>query len=393
MSPQFDKATMDENEDRDREDNPDAQEDITPGELTSSSDRRRIQASTPTRRARWAGNTVNYTIPDAVRTTHMDIRAGDLVTDPRYNRDIDRKWVEEIARDFNPDQLQTLNVSRRIYRKVQVGEGKGKKVEEVQVFDGSLEGASRIEYVVISGQHRLLATLEARGKGFVLSCNVYDRLTPEQEAILFAIFDEKIRPHNWWQRHKSRLFGRDEEALDIERIVTESGMEVFSGRNKADGVIYAVSTLYSIYRGMGAAFLRRLLEIHYTAWTDNGDGYTASMLQGTAILMRRFGAYARWSDDYLAVALSDPAHNPLTIIQRAKGAATGVGATSVAQEVARLEHRYYQMGKKGYDRLPEWNATPREITLASDAANARQRQTTPQTAAQAAPQKSEKDRA
>jgi hypothetical protein len=366
------------------QDNPDAPEEITPGELTSPGDRRRIQASTPTRRARWAGNTVNYSIPERVRTTHMDLPAGQLVTDPRYNRDIDRKWVEEIARDFNPDQLQTLNVSRRVYRKVQ-REGRGKQVVEEQVFDGNLEGASKIEYVVISGQHRLLATLEARDKDFVLSCNVYDRLTPEQEAILFAIFDEKIRPHNWWQRHKSRLFGQDAEAMDIERIVAESGMEVFKGKNKSDGVIYAVSTLYSIYRSMGGAFLRRLLEIHYTAWTDNGEGYTASMLQGTAILMRRFGVYARWSDDYLAVALSDPAHNPLTLIQRAKGAASGVGATSVAQEVARLEHRYYQMGKKGYDRLPEWNATPREITLASDAANARQKQT--------APQKGEKEKA
>ena len=377
MAPQLDKATSDNDGDE-------PQEDITPGELTSTSDRRRIQAATPTRRARWAGNTVNYTIPDAVRTTHMDIQAGDLVTDPRYNRDIDRKWVEEIARDFNPDQLQTLNISRRIYRSFR----KGKELIEEQVFDGVLTGASKVEYVVISGQHRLLATLEARGKEFVLSCNVYDKLTPEQEAILFAIFDEKIRPHNWWQRHKSRLFGRDTEALDIEKIVTESGMEVFKGKNKADGVIYAVSTLYSIYRGMGPAFLRRLLEIHYTAWTDNGEGYTASMLQGTSILMRRFGGYARWSDDYLAVALSDPAHNPLTIIQRAKGASHGVGATSVAQEVARLEHRYYQMGKKGYDRLPEWNATPREITLASDAANARQRQS-----GQATATKVEKDQA
>ena len=35
--------------------------------------------------------------------------------------------------------------------------------------------------------------------------------------------------------------------------------------------------------------------------------------------------------------------------------------------------RYYQMGKKGYQRLPEWNANPREIQMASDAALARQK--------------------
>lgn len=344
---------------------------FVPGEATSRVDRRHIQANVAGRRARWAGQGVSYTPPPTVRTTPMMIRAGDLVTDSRYNRDIDQKWVDEIASGFNPDQLQTLNVSRRIFRSFM----QGKTLKEEQVFDGVVTGASRIEYVVISGQHRLLATLKVKGPDFELACNVYDTLTESQEADLFALFDEKVRPHNWWQRHKSRLFGKNPEAMDIERIVTESGMHTFKGTSQRDGVIYAISTLYSIYRVSGPDFLRRVLEIHYTAWTDNGDGYTASMIQGTALLMRRFGGYALWSDDALAVALSDPAHNPLTITQRAKGAATGVGATSVAQEVGRLEHRYYQQGKKGYQRLPEWNANPREITMASDAALARQKAT------------------
>jgi len=349
--------------------NPDQPEEFVPGEATSRVDRRQIQRTVASRRARWGGQGVSYTPPANVRTKPMLLRAGDLVTDSRYNRDIDQKWVDEIATNFNPDQLQTLNVSRRIYRSFM----QGKKLVEEQVFDGNTTAASKIEYVVISGQHRLLATLKAKGPDFELACNVYDTLTEAQEADLFALFDEKVRPHNWWQRHRSRLFGQNPEAMDIERIVTESGMQVFKGQNSRDGVIYAVSTLYSIYRVSGPAFLRRVLEIHYTAWTDNGDGYTASMLQGTALMMRRFTPYTLWSDDSLAVALSDPAHNPLTIRQRAQGAASGMGATSVAQEVGRLEHRYYQMGKKGYQRLPEWNATPREIQMASDAATARQK--------------------
>lgn len=351
---------------------PDQPESIPGGEATSRADRRHIQASVPPRRGRWSGSGVSYTPPEAVRTTPMMIRAGDLVTDNRYNRDIDQKWVDEIAAGFNPDQLQTLNVSRRIFRATR---GSGGKLTEQQVFDGDTVAASRIEYVVISGQHRLLATLKAKGPDFQLACNIYDGLTEEQEADLFALFDEKVRPHNWWQRHRSRLFGKNKEAVEIERIVTESGMQTFKGTSARDGVIYAISTLYSIYRLSGPEFLRRVLEIHYTAWTDNGDGYTASMIQGTALLMRRFGGYALWSDDALAVALSDPAHNPLTITQRAKGASSGVGATSVAQEVGRLEHRYYQMGKKGYQRLPEWNANPREIAMASEAALARQKST------------------
>lgn len=313
---------------------------------------------------------ISYNPPPNSRVTFEFIRAGDLVVDPRYNRDIQQRWVDTIAANFNPDQLQALIVSRRLFRMVQRSEGAAR---EEQVFDKNLQASNRIEIVVIAGQHRLLATLKAKGPEFMLPCIVYDGLTEKQEAELFALFDEKVRPHQPWQRHRAHLFGGNPEALEIERIVTETGLQVYKGQSGPgrEGMIFAVSTLYSIRRNSGADVLARILNIHFSAWTDNNEGYTAPMLQGTALMLRRFGGYYEWHDEYLAQALADPAHNPVSIRQRAQGAASGVSATSIAQEVARLEHRYYQQGKKGYARLPEWNATPREITMASDAAKAR----------------------
>lgn len=319
---------------------------------------------------RWKRSEVSgasYPPPQNARVTFELVRAGDLVVDPRYNRDIKQPWVQEIADHFNPDQLQALNISRRLYRFVQ--RSQARMIEE-QVFDGNLKASNRVEYVIISGQHRLLATLLAKGPDFLLPCVVYDRLTEKQEAELFALFDEKVRPHQAYQRHRSYVFGGNEEALEIERIVTNTGLSVYKGTTSGnrDGVIYAVSTLYAIRRNMGADILQRALEIHYSAWTGNPDGYTAPMLQGTTLMIKRFGVYYAWRDEYLAIALGDPAHNPTSIRQRAQGAATGVSATSISQEVGRLEHRYYNQGKKGYARLPEWNATAKEILLASDAA-------------------------
>lgn len=356
---------------------PQDEEGITP----TDSDRARIQrelrgagaAGTGNRWSRSEVKRISYTPPAEIRTTFEQIRAGDLRVDPRYNRDISQRWVDEIANAFNPDQLQNLNVSRRLYRMVQRPEGPAR---EEQVFDANLQAVNRVDLVVISGQHRLLATLKAKGPDFLLSCNVYDGLTEAQEAELFALFDEKVRPHQPWQRHKAHVFGRNPEAMEIERIVTGTGLRVYKGSDPGgtrDGMIFAVSTLYAIYRNSGASTLQRILDIHFSAWQDNQEGYTAPMLQGTALLLRRFGPYRLWRDEYLAQALSDPAHNPLSIRQRAQGAASGISATSIAQEVARLMHRYYQQGKKGYQRLPEWNATPREILSASEAADARQR--------------------
>ena len=311
-------------------------------------------------------STISYTPPSQIRTTTEMFRAGDLMIDDRYNREIKFSWVDEIAGAFNPDQLQVLNVSRRLYRFVQRPEGPPR---EEQVFDGNLQAANRVEVVVISGQHRLLATLKAKGVDFMLTCNVYDGLTMAQEAELFALFDEKVRIHQAYQRHRAHYFGGNPEAVAIEKIVNGVGMQVYKGKTaNADDNIYAVSTLYAIARNNGFDFLRRVLEIHYGAWQGQKEGYTSPLLQGTTALMRKFGPYAMWRDEWLMKALADPAHNALTLRHRAQGASAGISATSIAQEVARIEHIWYQQGKKGYSRLPSWNANKTEIEMASQQA-------------------------
>ena len=330
---------------------------------------REVQATGTTTHNRWqpaSVKTISYTPPEQVRTTTEWFRAGDLMIDDRYNREIKFQWVDEIAANYNPDQLQVLNISRRLYRLVQPP--KGKPVEE-QVFDGNLAAATRVELVIISGQHRLLATLKAKGEDFMLQCNVYDRLTFGQEAELFALFDEKVRPHQAYQRHRAHVAGGNPEALAIESIANGVGLQVHKGKTtNTDGIIYAVSTLYSIARNNGFEFLARLLEIHYGAWQEQKEAYTSPLLQGTAVLMKKFGAYGMWRDEWLMQALRDPAHNALSLAQRARGAATGISATSIAQEVARIEHIWYQQGKKGYNRLPPWNSTRAEIDQASQVA-------------------------
>jgi hypothetical protein len=317
--------------------------------------------------------TATYNIPATLDTTQMQIRAGDLMVDDRYNRSIDQNWVNDIANRFNPHQLQVLNVSRRLFRMVQRSRG---AVVEEQVYDRNLAATNRVELVVISGQHRLLATMKAKGPDFLLNCSVYDGLTPEIEAELFALFDERVRPHQPWQRFRAHLFAHSEPEVSIDRIVRETGLVVYKGSQmpQTDGVIFAVSTLVQIYTKNGPEFLRRLLETHYMAWQVIPEGYTAAVMQGTAYMLRRFGGYSRWRDEWLGQALADPAHNAKSLLQRAQGAASGISATSVAQEVARLEHRWYQEGKRGYDRLPEWNATDREIAAQSENADQSVRQ-------------------
>jgi hypothetical protein len=360
--PTFEDAQITPEQPQEPEQSPEGEtEELTPRE------RRRLQreikrggskGSTWTRGA----HPLSYTPPEEARRSFEFLPASSLVVDPRYNRPIQQRWVEQIAAAFNPDQLEALAISRRLYR------GKGK--DERQVFDGDAATANRVEHVVIAGQHRLLATLKAKGPDYLLPCIVYDKLTERQEAALFALLDEKKRPHQPWMRFRAHLFAQDEPEVSIERIVSEAGLEVYLGDSGGtqDGIIYAVSTLTDIYQRNGGDFLRRVLDIHYGAWQTMADAYTMPMIAGTTLLLRRFSGYSQWRDEWLMQALTDPTHNPISIRQRAQGAALGSAGTSIAQEVARLEHRYYQQGRKGYQRLPEWNATTREILARSDAA-------------------------
>ena len=312
---------------------------------------------------------ISYTPPEAVRTTVEKVRSGDLVVDPRYNRQVKYGWVEEIQESYNPDQLQVLNVSRRLFKnrvvdgKVVLGDDR--LPLEDQVFDGDVAAADRVELVVLSGQHRLTSTLNEKGPDFLLWCQVFDGITEQVESELYALFDEKVRPHQPYDRHRAHVFGRNPEALGIDKIVQDIGLEVFTGNQPGakDGVIYAVSTLYAIYRGraMGPEFLHRLLTIHYLAWGDMSAAYGASMIGGTALLLRRFGGHSQWHDEWLVQTLSDPAHNPQTLLLRAKGATVGVSGTTLAQEIARMMHTWYVAGKKGYNRLLPWNATKEQI--------------------------------
>ena len=318
---------------------------------------------------------LSYTPPETVRTTVEHIRAGDLSVDPRYNREIKPKWVEEIATYFNPDQLQVLNVSRRIYRR-EYGDG-----EEVQVFDGDLDHKdnTKVVEVVISGQHRLLATLKARGPDFVLTCSVYDGLTPQQEAELFAAFDEATKPHQAYQRHRSHSFGDNPVAVEINRIAANNGLIVYQGVGGTlkEGYVYAVSTVYGIYRNLGPEVLDRVFRIHWGAWQGNRFGYTHSLLGATAMLLVRFGKYAMWRDSHLVAALSTQQHNPQSLSQQARGRTLGVSSTSLRSEIARLEHKWYQEGLHGYARLPEWGATDEQIIEASEAAMLRYKRRKP----------------
>lgn len=124
-----------------------------------------------------------------------------LSIDPAYQRSTDndasRRLVASIAAKFDWRLCAPLVVSRRP--------------------DGVL--------AVIDGQHRTLAAMR-RGDIPQLPCCVFGYSGPEEEARMFIAANRARKPMNRLDDFHAALAAADEDALEIQRLVTEAGLTV-----------------------------------------------------------------------------------------------------------------------------------------------------------------------
>jgi hypothetical protein len=127
-------------------------------------------------------------------------------------------FVEKIEHDYNPALIGTLCVSER----------------------------SKTKYALIDGQTR------AEGMKRVgedrAPCIVYQGLTLEQEAELFAKFQTERRGMTSASRFRAEVIAGHETAVAIDKIVTEHGFLV-DHNSTEPGALRAVAALEYLYRG------------------------------------------------------------------------------------------------------------------------------------------------
>lgn len=193
---------------------------------------------------------------------------GQLDIDPRINRPLDTRRVDNIARDFDPDALGVLTVSAR----------------------------ESGQYVLIDGQHRA-ASVRQLGWGDEqrVPCDVRPGLTLAEEARLFVNLNNTAKPTAIY-RFLRRVTAGEDVAVAINHIVALAGLEVSD--QPGDGRINAVVAMERVYSGTGALAremgpypdaLEGSLRILTEAFGRTDDAVRGPLVQGVGALLVRYG--------------------------------------------------------------------------------------------------------
>jgi hypothetical protein len=187
--------------------------------------------------------------------TLVALRPASIMT-PNYQRNLKQHRVRKMSRAFDP----------RLYGVILVTVRGGKPS-------------------VIDGQHRIAAAIQAGHGDEHLPALVIPTATYREEAELFvrANHRETTVPASTGEIFHARMEQGDERALDVARVVTESGFQIdftMAKDYKKPEFIRSVATLERIYRHGGPDHLADVLKTIGTIWGDNRQSLNHWMLAG-----------------------------------------------------------------------------------------------------------------
>ncbi len=181
-----------------------------------------------------------------------------LTVDPAVQRRLDKSRVTEMAAKFDPMAMGVLTVSAR--------------------EDGAL--------VVLDGQHRMQAAIEA-GRGTVSTdCCVWHGLTLAEEAAMFRRLNTAVRPRPT-DLFLIRLVEGEPVAVSIEGIAQHHGWKIASGTGV--GLLSCVVSLEKVWKlDRGAiGLLDTTLNVVTAAWGHEPDAGNSALILGTGQLIFR----------------------------------------------------------------------------------------------------------
>lgn len=183
------------------------------------------------------------------------VHTSELTVDQSYQRSIDnegsRRLIASIAANFDWRLCSPLVVSRR------PDESK----------------------VIIDGQHRWAAAVR-RGDLLQLPCCLFTYDNPEDEARMFIVANRARKPMNRLDDFHAALAAADEDAVEIQRLVTEAGLRM--ARNTAStawkaGDVAFTSSIATALRRHGPPIVSAALTSIAEAYEGQALTYGASI--------------------------------------------------------------------------------------------------------------------
>lgn len=182
-----------------------------------------------------------------------------LVSNQDYQRGLSIQHIKKTAADFDPYQINPVKVSRR---------------------DG-------INYV-FNGQHTIeVVAMVSGSRETPVWCMVYDDMDYKIEADVFANQQKYVKSLVPYEIFMANIEAENNSQVAIKKLVESYNLTI--SKNRAPGMICAVSTLEHIYDKYGLLVLDHTIRLCVGTWEGEPASLTAGILKGIAILLVTYG--------------------------------------------------------------------------------------------------------
>lgn len=260
----------------------------------------------------------------------VELHAKEFSIDLKVQRLLNEGRAEKMAEDFQPQALGLITASKRA--------------------DGHV--------YCLDGGHRISAARKAGYDG-LLATRLFTDLTLEEEAQLFLTLNSS-RAVQAIDRFKVRITKGEPQAVSINKVLKAYGLHVEWANNDTLGIISAIGTLESVYRGAGVRedgeypeLVDKVIRTLHRAYGAEAERATYSriMLLSLGILIATFGS--RIDFDRLVYILQSNTPRQIVAQTRALGSTRVIKVTGQGSVGAIVLHRMYNNRFK--NKLPEFH--------------------------------------
>lgn len=218
-----------------------------------------------------------------------------------FQRDVKLKWVKDIIRNFNENE-----------------------VNEVKVYYDE----DKDKYVFINGQHTAKA-LEAKGEEYV-RCYICSNINNKKNAAqLYLDINQRQLPLHSHDKYKAALIAENEDYIEITKIMEKNGVLIVRDV-KHDFQTKSIQTLLQLYKKYKTD-LPDMINIVIKTWEGDPKSLTGSFLQGFSLFYITYKTDVVWS--YFINKFS--VISPVKIIRKSKEY-DATGASAIAKAIKEL---------------------------------------------------------
>jgi hypothetical protein len=177
----------------------------------------------------------------------IEVSVDQLLVDPAYQPSVSQARVKTIVRNYNPDLMLPIHVSRR----------------------------ANGDCYIIDGQHRVLAALTLGIKK--LWAFVFSNLTKAQESTKWIELNTLRRQNiSSVARFNAELAAEVYETVQIQRVLTDYGLRV------SKNGVSSPAALRVIWHCFGEKYLRQAIEVLAAAYPDNHHRWVVPIMESVA---------------------------------------------------------------------------------------------------------------